>query len=153
MEKDGGTKYTEIYDVYADSEDEALEKIREKVGSGIKMTDLYYDYDEVVEVIAPTKKAVEVILPTKKVVKLSNLKKGDRFTFPLSQEDYDMGVSERIYVFDRKSKSTFFYKSGDSEFSTSENRNVNLLSKEVAVDNSIEETTDVEDLLKLMGLD
>ena len=76
-----------------------------------------------------------------KALKLSNLKKGDRFTFPLSQEDKDMGVSEMIYVFDSKAKSTFYYKSGDSEFSTSENREVNLLSsKEPVLEKTIEKS-------------
>lgn len=58
MDKDGGQKYPEIYDVYADSETEALEKIRQdfKDDEDFKLGDLYYDYDEVVEVIPPTKK-------------------------------------------------------------------------------------------------
>ena len=144
MEKDGGTKYSKIYDVYADSENEALDKIRKKIRDDIKLTDLYYDYDEVVEVIPPTKKTT----------KLSNLKKGDRFIFPLSQEDKDMGVSEMIYVFDSKEKSTYFYKSGDSNFSTSENREVTLLSEsEPTLEKPIEETEDLADLLALYEIE
>jgi hypothetical protein len=58
MDKDGGTKYPKIFDVYADSETEALEKIRQDFEDDkfFKLGDLYYDYDEVVEVIPPTKK-------------------------------------------------------------------------------------------------
>ena len=88
-----------------------------------------------VEVLKPTIEEINVVEPEtvvvnekQRITKLSNLRKGNRFTFPLSQEDKDMGVSNMIYVFDSKSKTTFYYKSGDSEFSTSENREVNLLS-------------------------
>jgi hypothetical protein len=83
MEKDGGTKYPKVYDVYADSETEALEKIRQdfKDDEDFRLGDLYIDYAEVVEVIPPSKQ------------------------------------------------------------------------KEAVVDNSIEETQDVEDLLKLMGME
>ena len=56
MEKDGGRKYPNIYEIYADTETEALENIRRTTREDIKLTDLYYDYDEVVEVIPPTKK-------------------------------------------------------------------------------------------------
>jgi len=144
MDKDGGTKYPKIYDRYADSEIEALENIRKEIKEDIKLTDLYYDYDEIVEVIPLTKK----------VVKFSNLKKGDRFTFPISKLDYDLGFSETIYVFDRKAKSTFYYKSGDSEFSTSENREVNLLtSKEPFLEKPIEETENLDDLLTLYQIE
>jgi hypothetical protein len=57
-EKDGGTKYPKIYDVYADSETEALDIIRQdfKDDEDFRLSDLYYDYDEVVELIPPTKK-------------------------------------------------------------------------------------------------
>jgi hypothetical protein len=87
------------------------------------------------EAVEPIAEKIEVIEPEtlvndkkQRITRLSNLRRGDRFTFPLSQEDKDMGVSNMIYVFDSKSKTTFYYKSGDSEFSTSENREVNLLS-------------------------
>lgn len=146
LDKDGGYKHDYFYDIYADSETEALEKIRKqyKDDEDFKFTELSYFSDEVVEVIPATKK----------VVKLSNLKKGDRFTFPLSQEDINMGVTEMIYVFDSKAKSTFFYKSGDSEFSTSENREVNLLSsKEPILEKPIEDTDSLDDLLALYPIE
>ena len=146
LDKDGGYKHDYFYDIYADSETEALEKIRKqyKDDEDFKFTELSYFSDEVIEVIPATKK----------VVKLSNLKKGDRFTFPLSQEDINMGVTEMIYVFDSKAKSTFFYKSGDSEFSTSENREVNLLSsKEPVLEKPIEDTDNLEDLLSLYPIE
>ena len=146
LDKDGGSKIPRIYDIYADSETEALEKIRKEYADDedFKLSDLSYFSDEVIEVIPATKK----------VVKLSNLKKGDRFTFPLSQEDINMGVTEMIYVFDSKAKSTFFYKSGDSEFSTSENREVNLLtSKEPISEKQIEETDNLDDLLALYQIE
>lgn len=145
LDKDGGYKHDSMHDVYADSETEALEKIRQeyKDDEGFRLSDLSYFSDEVIEVIPATKK----------MVKLSNLKKGDRFTFPLSQEDINMGVTEMIYVFDSKAKSTFFYKSGDSEFSTSENREVNLLSsKEPVLEKQIEDTDNVFDLLALYDI-
>ena len=146
LDKDGGGKIPTTYDVYADNETEALEKIRKryKDDEDFRLSDLSYFSDEVIEVIPATKK----------VVKLSNLKKGDRFTFPLSQEDINMGVTEMIYVFDSKAKSTFFYKSGDSEFSTSENREVNLLtSKEPISEKPIEETDNLDDLLALYQIE
>ena len=59
-----------------------------------------------------------------------------------------------IYVFDSKAKSTFFYKSGDSEFSTSENREVNLLSsKEPILEKPIEDTDSLDDLLALYPIE
>lgn len=63
MEKDGGTKYPKIYDVYADSETEALEKIRQdfKDDEDFRLGDLYYDYDEIVEVIPPVGKVEKPI--------------------------------------------------------------------------------------------
>jgi hypothetical protein len=63
MDKDGGTKYPKVYDVYADSETEALEKIRQdfKDDELFKIGDLYYDYDEVVEVIPPVGKVEKPI--------------------------------------------------------------------------------------------
>ena len=66
MEKDGGTKYPKIYDVYADSETEALEKIRQdfKDDEDFRLGDLYYDYDEVVEVIPPVGKVEKPIEET-----------------------------------------------------------------------------------------
>jgi len=66
MDKDGGTKYPKIYDVYADSETEALEKIRQdfKDDELFKLGDLYYDYDEVVEVIPPIGKVEKPIEET-----------------------------------------------------------------------------------------
>jgi hypothetical protein len=73
MEKDGGTKYPSIYDVYADNQDEALQKIREKVRSEIKMTDLYYDSDEVVEVIPPTKKEAVIEKPIEETENVEDL--------------------------------------------------------------------------------
>jgi hypothetical protein len=88
-----------------------------------------------VEILKPVIEDINVVEPNtvvingkQRITRLSNLRRGDRFTFPLSQEDKDMGLSDLIYVFDSKSKTTFYYKSGDSEFSTSENREVNLLS-------------------------
>jgi hypothetical protein len=146
LDKDGGYKNDYFYDIYAESETEALEKIRQeyKDDEDFRLSDLSYFSDEVIEVIPATKK----------IVKLSNLKKGDRFTFPLSQEDIDIGVTEMIYVFDSKAKSTFFYKSGDSEFYTSENREVNLLSsKEPVLEKPIEETDNVFDLLALYDVE
>lgn len=82
--------------------------------------------------------------PTTKLVKLSNLKRGDRFSFPLSQEDLDMGVSNEIYVFQEKAKSTFFYKRGDDDFYSSENREVNLLPSVEEQKNKVAETTPIE---------
>lgn len=66
MEKDGGRKYPEIYDVYADSETEALEKIRQqfKDDKDFGLNDLYYDYDEIVEVIPPVGKVEKPIEET-----------------------------------------------------------------------------------------
>ena len=66
MDKDGGTKYPKVYDVYADSETEALEKIRQdfKDDEDFKLGDLYYDYDEVVEVIPPVGKVEKPIEET-----------------------------------------------------------------------------------------
>jgi hypothetical protein len=62
-EKDGGTKYPKVYDVYADSETEALEKIRQdfKDDEDFRLGDLYYDYDEVLEVIPPIGKVEKPI--------------------------------------------------------------------------------------------
>lgn len=67
MDKDGGTKYQRVYDVYADSETEALEKIRKQFNDDeeFKLNDLYYDYDEVVEVIPPVN-VVPVQMPMSK---------------------------------------------------------------------------------------
>jgi len=73
MDKDGGTKYPEIYDVYADSEAEALENIRKKITEDIKLTDLYYDYNEVVEVIPPTKKEPVSEKPIEEIDNLEDL--------------------------------------------------------------------------------
>ena len=72
MEKDGGTKYPKVYDVYADSETEALEKIRKYVQEnvGFKYSDLYYDYDEVVEVIPRVGKVEKPIEETDNVFDL-----------------------------------------------------------------------------------
>jgi hypothetical protein len=56
MEKDGGTKYEKIFDVYANNQDEALKEIREEVAKSNELTDLYYVSDEIIEVIPPTKK-------------------------------------------------------------------------------------------------
>lgn len=66
MEKDGGTKYPKIYDVYADNETEALEKIRQdfKDDEDFRLGDLYYDYDEIVEVIPPVGKVEKPIEET-----------------------------------------------------------------------------------------
>jgi hypothetical protein len=74
-----------------------------------------------------------------KTLKLSNLKKGDRFSFALTQEDIDLGITETnrlIYVFDSEEKSTtgityYYYKSGDDSFNTSTNLDVNLVDVEL----------------------
>ena len=60
-EKDGGTKYPKIHDVYADNETEALENIRQKIKENIKSMDVYYDYDEIIEVIPPVGKVEKPI--------------------------------------------------------------------------------------------
>ena len=49
-------------------------------------------------------------------LKLSNLKKGDMFRFPLSEEDLQMGVGDVIYTFDTKIASSYFYKSEFGNF-------------------------------------
>jgi len=75
MEKDGGTKYPKIYDVYADNETEALEKIRQdfKDDEDFRLGDLYYDYDEIVEVIPPTKKEPVLEKPIEETDNLDDL--------------------------------------------------------------------------------
>ena len=75
MEKDGGTKYPKVYDVYADSETEALEKIRQefKDDEDFRLGDLYYDYDEVVEVIPPVNKVEKPIEETDSLEDLLSL--------------------------------------------------------------------------------
>jgi len=132
------------------------ESIKNEIKELIKQTLILAKENQSIGIKSEPKKVVEPIIESidENAVKLSNLKKGDRFTFPLSQEDIDMGVTEMIYVFDSKAKSTFFYKSGDSEFSTSENREVNLLSsKEPVSEKPIEETDNVFDLLALYDIE
>jgi len=132
------------------------ESIKNEIKELIKQTLILAKENQSIGIKSEPKKVVEPIIESidENAVKLSNLKKGDRFTFPLSQEDIDMGVTEMIYVFDSKAKSTFFYKSGDSEFSTSENREVNLLSsKEPVLEKPIEETDNVFDLLALYDIE
>ena len=77
MEKDGGTKYPRVYDVYADSETEALEKIRKefKDDEDFRLGDLYYDYDEIVEVIPPVGKVEKPIEETENLEDLLALYK------------------------------------------------------------------------------
>ena len=67
-----------------------------------------------------------------KTTKLSKLKKGDKFYFPLGGADKEIGRTnplDTIYVFDDKIKSTYHYSSEGSKFSTSTNRDVVLLIK------------------------
>lgn len=67
-----------------------------------------------------------------KTTKLSKLKKGDKFYFPLDEADEEIGRTnplDIIYVFDDKIKSTYHYSSEGSKFSTSKNRDVVLLIK------------------------
>ena len=67
-----------------------------------------------------------------KTTKLSKLKKGDKFYFPLDDDDKIIGRTnplDIIYVFDDKIKSTYHYSSEGSKFSTSTNRDVVLLIK------------------------
>ena len=59
--------------------------------------------------------------------KLSKLKKGDKFYFPLNKDDEEIGRTnpfDAIYVFNGKIKSTYHYTSDGSKFSTSTNRDV-----------------------------
>ena len=59
--------------------------------------------------------------------KLSKLKKGDKFYFPLDKDDEEIGRTnplDSIYVFDGKIKSTYHYSREGSKFSTSTNRDV-----------------------------
>jgi hypothetical protein len=72
-EKDGGTKYPKIHDVYADNETEALENIRQKIKENIKSMDVYYDYDEIIEVIPPVGKVEKPIEETDSLEDLLSL--------------------------------------------------------------------------------
>jgi hypothetical protein len=58
LDKDGGGKIPRMYDVYANTETEALEKIRQeyKDDEDFRLSDLSYFSDEVIEVIPATKK-------------------------------------------------------------------------------------------------
>jgi len=73
MDKDGGTKYPKLYDVYADNQDEALEKIRDQVTKSIKLTDLYYDSDEIIDVIPPTENKPVSEIPIEETENLEDL--------------------------------------------------------------------------------
>jgi hypothetical protein len=70
MEKDGGTKYEKIFDVYANNQDEALKEIREQVAKSNELTDLYYVSDEIIEVIPPVGKVEKPIEETDNVFDL-----------------------------------------------------------------------------------
>lgn len=72
-QKDGGTKYPKLYDVYADNQDEALEKIREEVAKNIESTDLYYDSDEIIEVIPPVEKEAVMEKPIEETENVEDL--------------------------------------------------------------------------------
>lgn len=71
--KDGGTKYSKLYDVYADNQDEALEKIRKQVGESIKLIDLYYDSDLILQVIPPVNKEAVIEKPIEETENLEDL--------------------------------------------------------------------------------
>jgi hypothetical protein len=66
LDKDGGGKYPFTYDVYADSETEALEKIRKKYADDedFKLMEQSYFSDEVIEVIPPVGKVEKPIEET-----------------------------------------------------------------------------------------
>ncbi len=66
LDKDGGNKSDSIYDIYADSETEALEKIRQdfKDDEDFRLSDLSYFSDEIVEVIPPVGKVEKPIEET-----------------------------------------------------------------------------------------
>jgi hypothetical protein len=64
LDKDGGAKHSRIHDVYADTETEALEKIRQQWNDEWRLSDLSYFSDEVVEVIPPVGKVEKPIEET-----------------------------------------------------------------------------------------
>jgi hypothetical protein len=67
LDKDGGGKSDSMHDVYADTETEALEKIRQqyKDDEDFRLSDLSYFSDEIVEVIPPVN-VVPVQMPMSK---------------------------------------------------------------------------------------
>lgn len=74
------------------------------------------------------------------ITKLSKLKKGDKFYFPLDEDDEEIGRTnplDTIYVFDGKIKSTYNYSSKGSNFSTSTNRDV-VIATEQDLSDSLE---------------
>ena len=74
----------------------------------------------------------EVEVKDAKTTKLSKLKKGDKFYYPITNSDKEIGRTnplDAIYVFDGKIKSTYHYSSEGSKFSTSTNRDVVLYIK------------------------
>jgi hypothetical protein len=66
LDKDGGGKSDSMHDVYADTETEALEKIRQeyKDDEDFRLSDLSYFSDEIVEVIPPVGKVEKPIEET-----------------------------------------------------------------------------------------
>ena len=66
LDKDGGYKHDSMHDVYADTETEALEKIRQqyKDDEDFRLSDLSYFSDEIVEVIPPVGKVEKPIEET-----------------------------------------------------------------------------------------
>jgi hypothetical protein len=66
LDKDGGDKYESMHDVYADTETEALDKIRQqfKDDEDFRLSDLSYFSDEIVEVIPPVGKVEKPIEET-----------------------------------------------------------------------------------------
>ena len=75
LDKDGGGKYPFTYDVYADSETEALEKIRKKYADDedFKLMEQSYFSDKVIEVIPPAKKEPVLEKPIEETDNLEDL--------------------------------------------------------------------------------